>query len=858
MIYETIVGRNKEDREKFGKKGIGYIGKHIVGTGEEAHLTTKVFIDLIRPHVILISGKRGTGKCVTGDTLVYLGDGRLVEIKEIVGRRETLQNLALNPSTFQIESSKIVRFFEREVDKIIEIKLWNGLEIRTSVEHPFLTIEGWKHANELKVGDWVCIARKVRINPRGKMRKCEIKLLAYLLAEGIIDNSFVWFTNKDRKIRRDFIDSVKKFDENLEVKKSDKHTLRVVGKKSKVINVRIRRKSDGKFDKGTKIFVERNSLLKWLKALGLEGKRAGEKFIPPRVFSLNEDDVALFLKCLFSCDGSIYIKKCKKRNQPIIEYSSKSRKLVEGIYYLLLRFGIVSYIREKRVKKGTYYRLYITNLQDIKTFIKKIGFIGREKLQRKILQMRCRYHSNFYLVPKEIWEYLRRKYKKKEIAKALKYKNWKGVFSKYKYNPLTTTIKKLAEYFDDDYLRFVSSNSITWMRIKNLRTIHKRVKVYDVEVNDKHNFVGNGIILHNSYAAGVILEEMLSLEEEFLNKTSVVIFDPVGIYWSMKFPNEAQAELLREWKIEPKGFKNVKVYVPKALQESYEEAGIPVDGAVLIAVNNFRAEDWILAFNLQPTSESAILLSKHVNALLERGISFSIDDIIERVRNDEMASKHARDVIINFLEVAKGWGILEKEGMSIEDIVKPGECSIIDLSRVRGEEWGVRNLIAAWITREVYYHRVLARKEEELAKVEGRKPRKRFPMTWLVYEEAHNFIPGDRKTVSSDPILTIAKQGREPGIGLICITQMPNKIHPDVLAQTDLVISFRLTAKSDLDALHAVMQTYLREELEKHINRLPRGWHGAAIILDDNLERIFSVVIRPRRSWHAGGTAALI
>jgi len=72
-----------------------------------------------------------------------------------------------------------------------------------------------------------------------------------------------------------------------------------------------------------------------------------------------------------------------------------------------------------------------------------------------------------------------------------------------------------------------------------------------------------------------------------------------------------------------------------------------------------------------------------------------------------------------------------------------------------------------------------------------------------------------------------------------------------------LVISFRLTSRDDLQALHAVMQTYMAEEIEKFINRLPR-WPGAAIILDDNLEKVFTVNIRPRLSWHAGGTAAVI
>jgi hypothetical protein len=49
----------------------------------------------------------------------------------------------------------------------------------------------------------------------------------------------------------------------------------------------------------------------------------------------------------------------------------------------------------------------------------------------------------------------------------------------------------------------------------------------------------------------------------------------------------------------------------------------------------------------------------------------------------------------------------------------------------------------------------------------------------------------------------------------------------------------------------------MQEEIEKMINRLPR-WPGAALILDDNLEKIFTVNIRPRLSWHAGGTAIVV
>jgi hypothetical protein len=49
----------------------------------------------------------------------------------------------------------------------------------------------------------------------------------------------------------------------------------------------------------------------------------------------------------------------------------------------------------------------------------------------------------------------------------------------------------------------------------------------------------------------------------------------------------------------------------------------------------------------------------------------------------------------------------------------------------------------------------------------------------------------------------------------------------------------------------------MQEELEAYLNSLPR-WPGAALILDDNLEKVFTVAIRIRSSWHSGGTAALV
>jgi len=497
----------------------------------------------------------------------------------------------------------------------------------------------------------------------------------------------------------------------------------------------------------------------------------------------------------------------------------------------------------------------VTDRESIKRFVTKIGFPGREKLIKEILNDNRKYHSNFDYLPKSVWEYIREKYTKKEIGKALGYKNWKVVSTKYKYNPLKSTIRKIGEYFNDDYLLKISSSDTVWVKVVDKTIINERTKVFDITVNDAHNFVGNGVILHNSYSAGTILEEFSFLPEEYRNKMSFIVVDPVGIYWSMKYPNEQQKILLKEWQLEPKGLTNLKVLVPIGQLESYKNAGVPVDGTIALSLSDLTPEEILLAFKLDRLSEEGVALEKNFTKLQRDKDKFDLTDLIEEIRRDEETRKEVRDALVSLLSVANEWKLIVKEGTKIEEIAEPGKITVIDVSRMRSEE--LRNLLVALIAREIYRLRVLARKEEEKFKITGENPKFTFPIVWMILEEAHNFIPSDKEVASSEPIKRIAKQGREPGVGLVVITQMPNKIHQEILSQTDIVISFRLTSRDDVQALHAVMQTYMQEELESYLNSLPR-WSGAALILDDNLEKIFTVAIRPRVSWHSGGTAALV
>ncbi len=67
MKYEmsaenAVIGRSAEDLERYRDKGTAYFGKVVMSAGEKPVLGRKILIDVAKPHLMLICGKRGSGK----------------------------------------------------------------------------------------------------------------------------------------------------------------------------------------------------------------------------------------------------------------------------------------------------------------------------------------------------------------------------------------------------------------------------------------------------------------------------------------------------------------------------------------------------------------------------------------------------------------------------------------------------------------------------------------------------------------------------------------------------------------------------------------------------------------------------
>ena len=363
-----------------------------------------------------------------------------------------------------------------------------------------------------------------------------------------------------------------------------------------------------------------------------------------------------------------------------------------------------------------------------------------------------------------------------------------------------------------------------------------------------------------SYTLGVIAEELSSLPPEASKNLASLIFDTMGIFWTMRYKNEKDRELLDEWDLKAKQLP-VKVFVPFGKVEEYQRKQIPVDATFALKASELKAEDWVIIFNLAMTSLPGVLIQKIVSDLQQKIGEFTIADIQTAVDMDPKASKEAKAIVNGLFTAADTWGIFSRmagEGTEIHDLITPGTTTILDTSVYSTiGAYNIKALVISLISRKLFTTRLDARKKEEIQAIQhgqdylAYRTTREEPLVWIFIDEAHNFLPKTGKTPATDALMQILREGRQPGLSIVLATQQPGQIHHDGITQSDIVISHRVTSKPDREALNEIMQSYLLESIQKQMNELP-SIKGSAIILDDNSERLYSMRVHPRFTWHGG------
>ena len=252
-------------------------------------------------------------------------------------------------------------------------------------------------------------------------------------------------------------------------------------------------------------------------------------------------------------------------------------------------------------------------------------------------------------------------------------------------------------------------------------------------------------------------------------------------------------------------------------------------------------------------------------------LHFSLN--LEEIKKDQHSEQAVKDAVENRLLNTESWGLFDQKGTPLKDLAVGGQVTILDVScyATMPGGWDVKTLVVGIVSKHLFIQRMEFRKGEELNEIKylekyfieqkaiDAEKKQEMPLVWLVIDEAHEFLPlkTEDANAATDPLVIIMREGRQPGISLILATQQPGKIHTDVMTQLDTVISHRITARLDMQALGLLAQSYMEHGISRAMNELPR-LKGSAVIFDDLNEKIHKMRVRPRFTWHGGASPSAI
>jgi replicative DNA helicase len=437
-----------------------------------------------------LSDLRESG-CLTASTRVLRADtNREVTIGELFasGARD-IPVWALD-GKLKYVAATMTHAFSTGTKPVFRLRLRSGRDIEATGNHKFLTVDGWVPLDHLPLGTRVAVPRHVPA-PRQIVAwpQEQVILLAHLLGDG----SFV---------RR----------QPIRYASGDEENLAAVGAAALTgFGITAERDDDAAARVTTLRLAapygrdpgERHPIADWLDELGLLGLRSPEKFIPDPVFSLPKAQVALFIRHLFGTGGSVTVRRGGRGGR--VCYASTSRRTLDGLRQLLLRFGISSRLRPVTFSRADrpQFTLDISGRDEQLRFLREIGVHGglSDRCAALLAELDgTASNTTIDTVPTEIWSRVRtalvdKGMSHRELAPAMDTQFFGS--TPWNHAPSRSRLARVAAILDDADLELHATNDVLWDEVEAVEPVGEQ-EVYDATVLDWHNFVANGIGTHNS------------------------------------------------------------------------------------------------------------------------------------------------------------------------------------------------------------------------------------------------------------------------------------------------------------------------------------------------------------------------
>lgn len=324
----------------------------------------------------------GLGKCQVSGTMVLSSEG-LVPIESFAPvsfdastAEETFYDVDREVSVWTgRRMARVSRFYWSGKKPTIKVTTRNGYQVEGSLVHPMRVRnehgESWRELGVVREGDFLCVDRSEAPFPErepaisfdvstlGTNAKAYTyptaltpelaTLLGYIVAEGHARKYGVTVTQfrglnpePHEEIRRLF-QAVFGWEGNF---------------------------NDAERD--TAIKVASIGIREFLRAVGVGEELSRSKSVPDIIFRGGRESVRGFLSAIIEAEGSV--------TNGGVEFSSASATLARQVQLLLLRFGVISTLAEKRLKDNdhTYWRLTFFG-DDARLFQELVGFRSDRK-----------------------------------------------------------------------------------------------------------------------------------------------------------------------------------------------------------------------------------------------------------------------------------------------------------------------------------------------------------------------------------------------------------------------------------------------------------------------------------------------
>ena len=440
-----------------------------------------------------------TRRCVDENTLVMMGNGNIKKIKDII-----IGEKVMSVNEYGVSETKdVMNVFNNGVKNTYKVTTIHGKELIATDDHKVFTQDGYKYIRDLNTDDSIMSLKKINsdkdnLKPSERLSCQEMFLIGMLIGDGTIysfsrsggHNSNPSFTNSEMALIDKFKDCIisritpnKDKQINCEFTISSQKGVDV----DKIYNIRVQTKTSN------------NALVNLLNKFNLR-HHAADKILPDEFMSYPiGDKLQNLLGGLFSTDGGCY--------GGYIDYSTNSEILAQQIQYLLLKFGIYSYILKKWISDYNYnsYRVYITQTESLNNFSKYIlKYIVGSKLNRfnNIIDNVISNTGKFnYLLPNKCKEEVRNNmliFNKSfnDIGRALGYKGNNFNVHSTEFGISDIKAKEVSKELYIPYTYWLLSTEYIPLRVKSIEYVGES-NVYDIEVKDNHNYIANGLVVHN-------------------------------------------------------------------------------------------------------------------------------------------------------------------------------------------------------------------------------------------------------------------------------------------------------------------------------------------------------------------------